>query len=136
MVSAATGAARAKEGAVKYILLIHDDEATWGAMSEEERNQLFKEYMEFGNDLTTKGLMRAGEQLQPTSTATTVRVRDGKVLTTDGPFAETKEQLGGYYVVECDDRDQAIDAGARIPSTRVGGVIEVRPLVEFEEHSQ
>jgi hypothetical protein len=121
---------------VKYILLIHDDEATWGALSEEERSQLFKEYMEFGDELQSKGVMRGGEQLQPTSTATTVRVKDGKTLTTDGPFAETKEQLGGYYVIECENLDQAVSAAAMIPSTRIGGVIEVRPLVEFEEQPQ
>ena len=121
---------------MKYILLIHDDEAAWGAMSEEERNQLFKEYMEFGNELQQRGALRAGDQLQPTSTATTVRVKDGKTLTTDGPFAETKEQLGGYYVIECENLDQAVEAAAMVPSTRVGGVIEVRPLVEFEEQPQ
>jgi hypothetical protein len=136
MVRAARGAAGNEGGAVKYILLIHDDEAAWGAMAEEERNQLFKEYMEFGNELQQRGALRAGDQLQPTSTATTVRVKDGKTLTTDGPFAETKEQLGGYYIIETENLDQAIQAAAMVPSTRVGGVIEVRPLVEFEEQPQ
>jgi hypothetical protein len=121
---------------VKYALLIHDDEGTWAAMSEEDRNQLFKEYSEYGNDLVARGMMRGGEQLQPSATATTVRVKDGKNLTTDGPFAETKELLGGFYLIECDNLDQAIDAAARIPSTRVGGVIEVRPIVEREEQPQ
>jgi hypothetical protein len=121
---------------MKYALLIHDDESAWARMSDEDRNQLFKEYSEFGNDLVARGLMRGGEQLQPTSAASTVRVRDGKTLTTDGPFAETKEQLGGFYLIECDNLDEAIDAAARIPSTRVGGVIEVRPIVEYEEHPQ
>ena len=121
---------------MRYILLIHDDEATWAAMSEEERNQLFKEYMEFGDELQQRGALRGGDQLQPTSAATTVRVKDGKTLTTDGPFAETKEQLGGYYVIECENLDQAIEAAAMVPSTKVGGVIEVRPLVDFEEHPQ
>ncbi len=97
---------------------------------------LFKEYFEFSNDLAARGLMRGGEQLQPSSTATTMRVKDGKTLTTDGPFAETKEQFGGFYVIECDNLDEAIDAAARIPSTRVGGVIEVRPVVEREEPPQ
>ena len=115
---------------MKYILLIHDDEAAWGAMSEEERNQLFKEYMEFGNELQQRGALRAGDQLQPTSTATTVRVKDGKTLTTDGPFAETKEVLGGYYLLEADDLDAALEIAARVPVARMGGAVEVRPVVE------
>ena len=115
---------------MKYCLLIHDDEAMWGGMSDEDRSQLYKEYGEFSDDLVARGLMRGGDQLQPTSTATTVRVQGGKTLTTDGPFAETKEQLGGFYIIECDNLDQAIEAASQIPSTRVGGVIEVRPIAD------
>jgi len=116
---------------VKYCLLIHDDEAMWGGMSDEDRSQLYKEYGEFSDDLVARGLMRGGDQLQPTSTATTVRVRDGKTLTTDGPFAETKEQLGGYYIVECANLDEAIEAAGRIPSLASGGSVEVRPLIDM-----
>ena len=118
---------------MKYALLIHDDESTWARMADEDRSQLFKEYFEFSNDLRAKNQMTGGAELQPSASATTVRVADGKVLTTDGPFAETKEQLGGFYLIECDNLDEAIEAAARIPSTRVGGVIEVRPIVEREE---
>ena len=115
---------------MKYALLIYDDEALWARMSEEDQNQLFKEYSEFSEDLIARGLMRGGEQLHPTPAATTVRESEGKRLTTDGPFAETKEQLGGFYLIECDNLDEALDAAARIPSVRVGGAIEVRPIVE------
>ena len=116
---------------MKYALLIHDDEAAWAAMSEEDRNQLLKEYGEFSNDVVERGLMRGGEQLQPSSTATTVRIRDDKTITADGPFAETKEQLGGFYLIECENLDQAIEAAARVPSAK-RATIEVRPIVESE----
>ena len=81
---------------MKYALLIHDDEAAWAAMSEEDRNQLLKEYGEFSNDVVERGLMRGGEQLQPSSAATTVRIRDDKTITADGPFADTKVRYHRY----------------------------------------
>ena len=112
---------------MQYLLLIYDPEKTWATMPEAERNQMFTEYMTFTNDIKTSGHYRAGDALQPTHTATTVRVRDGKMSTTDGPFAETREQLGGYYLVEAKDLDEAIKIGARIPGAKVGS-IEVRPV--------
>jgi hypothetical protein len=114
---------------MKYILLIHDDEQAWGKLSEAERGQIYSEYGQFGQQIKASGQYIGGSQLQPTSTATSVRVRNGKRVVTDGPFAETREQLGGYYLIEAKDLDDAISVAARIPSARMG-TIEVRPLVE------
>jgi hypothetical protein len=114
---------------MKYMLLIYDEEKTWGRMSEAERNQMMGEYRQFGQQIRSTGQFIAGSQLQPAATATSVRVRDGKRLLTDGPFAETREQLGGYYLVEAKDLDEALGLAARIPSARIG-TVEVRPLVE------
>ena len=91
---------------------------------------MMKEYGDFTQSIVKSGNMRAGDALQPTSTATTVRVRDGKTLSTDGPFAETKEQLGGYYLIEAKDLDEATKIAARIPGARTGS-IEVRPVIVF-----
>jgi hypothetical protein len=113
---------------MQYMLLIYENEASFGTMSEQERGAIFGEYMKFTEDIRKSGNFQAGAPLRPTSTATTVRVRAGKRLTTDGPFAETKEQLGGYYLVEAKDLDEAIAIAARIPSARVGS-IEVRPVM-------
>ena len=113
---------------MQYLLLIYDEEAKWKNMSPEQSGQMFKDYGEYTRSITASGNFKAGEALQPISTATTVRVRDGKTLTTDGPFAETREQLGGFYLVEAKDLDEAIDLAARIPSSRVG-TIEVRPIM-------
>ncbi len=115
---------------MQYLLLIYESEKNWDAMSEAERNKIFTEYMTFTNDIKTSGHLRAGDALQPTRTATTVRVRDGKPSTTDGPFAETREQLGGYYLIEAKDLDEATRIAARIPSARYGS-IEVRPIMTF-----
>src|SRR5262249_4166981 len=112
---------------MQYLLLIYSDEAQWGKMTEVERNSVLNEYMAFTKDITQSGHYKGGNELKPISTATTVRVRDKKRLVTDGPFAETKEQLGGYYLVEAKDLDEAIALAARIPSARVGS-IEVRPI--------
>jgi hypothetical protein len=113
---------------MKYILLIHDEEKALEQMSESEMNALMAEYRKFSESIQSSGHYLAGAQLQPVSTATSVRVRDGKRLVTDGPFAETREQLGGYYLVEAKDLDEAIALAARIPSAQMG-TIEVRPLV-------
>ena len=116
---------------MQYLLLIYDPEKAWAEMPEAERNKMFIEYMTFTNDIKASGHHRAGDALQPTHTATTVRVRDGKISTTDGPFAETREQLGGYYLVEAKDLDEATKIAARIPSAKIGS-IEVRPIMVFE----
>jgi len=115
---------------MKYLLLICDDEKAWGKMSEAERKQIYGEYGQFSQEIRSTGHYLAGAQLQPTSTATSVRVRNGKRLVTDGPFAETREQLGGYYLIEAKDLDEALAIAARIPSARLG-TIEVRPVVEM-----
>jgi hypothetical protein len=116
---------------MKYMLLIHDDEQAFMALSEAERQAIYAEYRQFSEDIAASGNFLGGAELQPTSTATMVRIRNGKRLVTDGPFAETREQLGGYYLVEAKDLDEAIALAARIPSSRTG-TIEVRPLVPSE----
>ena len=113
---------------MKYLLAIYSDEAHWAAMSEAEGREVMAEYMKYTKDIHQSGHYLGGNALQPTSTATSVRVRDGKTLATDGPFAETREQLGGFYLVEAKDLDEAIDLAVRIPSARVG-TIEVRPIM-------
>jgi hypothetical protein len=114
---------------MKYILLIHDDEKAWDKLSQAEQGQMYAEYGKFSQEIKASGHYLAGHQLHPTSSATSVRVRDGKRVLTDGPFAETREQLGGFYLVEAKDLDEAIALAGRIPSARFG-TIEVRPVVE------
>ena len=114
---------------MKYMLLIYDDEKGWAKLSETERQQAMGEYMQLTQQIKSGGQYVASSQLHPTSAATSVRLRNGKRLATDGPFAETREQLGGYYLIEAKDLDEAIAIAARIPSAR-SGTIEVRPLVE------
>jgi hypothetical protein len=114
---------------MKYMLAIYTDEADLAAMTEEDRAAMYAEYAKFAEDMGRRGMMIDGAELRPTAAATTVRVRDGRALVTDGPFAETKEQLGGYFVIDCESIDDAIEAAGRIPSAR-NGSIEVRPLVE------
>jgi hypothetical protein len=116
---------------MKYALLIYASEQDWASQSEEESQAQFQEYMAFTKDIVDRGLYQGGEALQPIATATTVRVRDGETLTTDGPFAETKEQLGGFYLVEAKDLDEAIEIAGRIPDVRRGS-IEVRPVMEMD----
>ena len=115
---------------MKYMLLIHDEEKAWGKLTEAERQKIYGEYGQFGAQIKASGNYLAGAQLQPTSTATSVRVREGKRLVTDGPFAETREQLGGYYLVDARNLDEAIEIAARVPSARMG-TIEVRPVMEM-----
>ena len=112
---------------MQYLLLIYDDENVLHSRDEEDMKAFMEAYREYTDDIKAKGQMVAGDALQPTTTATSVRVRDGKAITTDGPFAETKEQLGGYYLVEAKDLDEAIALAARIPTARCG-TIEVRPI--------
>jgi hypothetical protein len=113
---------------MQYLLLINDDESQWGSMPEDERNAVYAEYMQFTEDLQSRGILLGANQLQPGDTATVVHVRDGETLTTDGPFAETKEVLGGYYLIDVDTLDEALEWGAKIPGATYG-TIEVRPLV-------
>ena len=111
---------------MKYALLIYSNAHAWDGLSEEERNAQMGEYMAISS---SPGIL-GGEELAGTDTATTVRVQDGNTLTTDGPFVETKESLGGFYLFEADDLDAALDLAARIPAARNGGGVEVRPVVE------
>ena len=116
---------------MQYILLIYGDETAGTAMSPEDQAKGAQEWVDYTQWLKDKGYHLAGDALHPTSDATTVRVRDGKTITTDGPFAETKEQLGGYYLVECKDLDEALEAAARIPIGPHGSV-EIRPILAFD----
>ena len=115
---------------MQYLLTIYEDETFWGRLSPGEIGEIMGGYRQFGMDVGEK--MVGGNALQPTATATTVRVRDGDRLVTDGPFAETKEQLGGYYLLECKDLDEAIEWASKIPGARSGS-IEVRPIMQFNE---
>jgi hypothetical protein len=113
---------------MKYMLMIFQGQSNgaWDSLTEDEQNSILGEYMALSQAPGAVG----GEQLQPADTATTVRVEDGRTLTTDGPFAETKEGLGGFYLFEADDLDGAIEIASRIPAARLGGAVEVRPVVE------
>src|SRR6201990_802387 len=111
---------------MQYALLIYVDPTSMDGRSDEERSALTAEYIAVRDE----GGMVGGAQLQPIETATTVRVADGRTLTTDGPFADTKEVFGGFYLLEADDIDRALAIAARIPAARMGGSVEVRPLVE------
>jgi len=117
---------------MKYMLLIHDDEQGWAKLSEAERQKIYADYGQFGQSVKASGNYLAGAQLQPTTTATSVRVRDGKRLVTDGPFAETREQLGGYYLINAKDLNDAVQVASRIPGAK-HGTIEVRPIMEFNQ---
>ena len=116
---------------MRYLLLIYEREGEWARLSEAEKGKIYQEYMAFGQKIRKSGNHLAGEPLQPTSTATTVRVKNGKTLTTDGPFAETREQLGGFFMVEAKDLDEAISFAAQIPAARTGS-IEVRPIMPVD----
>ena len=112
---------------MRYILLICADESGVSALSPAEGEAMMAEYAKFGEEMGKRGVLQGGERLHPTTGATTVQVRNGEVLTSDGPFAETKEQIGGYYVVDCKDLDEAIAIAAKIPGASLG-TIEVRPI--------
>jgi hypothetical protein len=117
---------------MKYLCLIYDEEKKLGAMSKSESDAFMAEYGALSKSLREGGQFVAGEALKPVSTATTVRVRNGKVSTTDGPFAETREQLGGFYLISARDLNEAIQLASRIPSARIGS-IEVRPIMDFSK---
>jgi hypothetical protein len=115
---------------MRYALLICGDENAESALSPDEESAVLAEYGALAGEMSQKGVLTGGERLRPSTDATTVRVRDGEVLTTDGPFAETKEQIGGFFLVDCKDLDEAIQVAARIPGAR-SGLIEVRPIWEM-----
>ena len=115
----------------KYAALIYGDMTQYANVSPEDGAKMMKAYEDYTQAIQSAGVMEGGEGLQPTNTATTVRVHNGEISTTDGPFAETKEQLGGFYILNCKDLDEAIEWAAKIPGAR-GGSIEVRPVIEFE----
>ena len=117
---------------MKYMLLIYDAETTLARMSPEEAQRFHEEYMKFTAEIGASGHLLGGDALESIHTATTVRIREGKLSATDGPFAETREQLGGYYLIEARDLDEALQIAARVPSARTGS-IEVRPLVTTYE---
>jgi hypothetical protein len=124
------GESRKKTLDMRYMLLIYMDEELWERMSAQEKGAIFQKAVEFSEGLRKSGLYQAGDPLHPTSTATTVRIKNGKTIITDGPFAETKDQLGGYSVVEAKDLDEALPIAARHPLLRAGLSIEVRPIRE------
>ena len=116
---------------MQYMLLIYENESASGSRPKDEMMRFYAEYTAFSKEISASGHFRAGDGLQATSTATTVRVREGKTLTTDGPFAETREQLAGYYLVEAKDLDTAVGLAARIPEAKEGS-IEVRPVMIYK----
>jgi len=116
---------------MKYLATIYNDETQFANASPEQLGAVMEAYGAFGTEAEQAGVYLGGEGLQPTATATTVRVRNGERLLTDGPFAETKEQLGGFYLLECKDLDEAIEWAAKIPGA-LNGSIEVRPVMDYE----
>ena len=117
---------------MQYLLLIYDQEQTWDKLSENEQGAILAAYGKFTHSIRESNQFVAGDALMPVSTATTVRVRNGKTTVTDGPFAETKEQLGGYYLIEAENLDQATTIAARIPTAQTG-CIEIRPIMVYEQ---
>jgi len=115
---------------MRYIILIYDDEKAFEKRSQADGDKMFGAYMQYTKDMVDAGVMRAGDPLKPSTTATTVRLRGGKTLTTDGPFAETKEQLGGYYIIDVPNLDEALKWAAKCPSAAAGS-IEVRPVLDM-----
>jgi hypothetical protein len=115
---------------MRYALLICDEEKRQAELTPDEAAAQMAAYAAFGEEMDARGVLRGGERLRPTSMSTTVRVRDGEVLTTDGPFAETKEQMAGLYLIECENLDEAIEIASKIPSAQHGS-IEVRPIWEM-----
>jgi hypothetical protein len=115
---------------MKYILLVHHNEEVLGSLSETDLQQMRAESVRLANDINLSGHYLDAAPLQPVSTAVSVRVREGKRLVTDGPFAETREQLGGYFFIDAGDLDQALDIAARIPGARIG-TVEIRPVMDI-----
>ena len=117
---------------MQYALLIYDNESAAPEPGSPEADEIFQRYMSFTQDITTEGVNKGGEALYPIDSATTVRIRNGELQVTDGPFAETKEQLGGFYLIDVEDLDQAISIAARIPASESGSV-ELRPVWDFTQ---
>jgi hypothetical protein len=117
---------------MRYLCLIYENEKEWESAPQAETEAIMGEYFAFTEQIRANGKFAAGEALQPTATATTVRVRNGKISTTDGPYAETKEQLGGFYLIDATDLNDAIQVASKIPSARFGAV-EVRPVIDFSQ---
>jgi hypothetical protein len=125
------GLRRQEKTEMQYLLLIYEDEKKYATMTEAEQTANLGEWYKYSMWLKEQGNMKAGDALQPVSTATTVRKKGDKVLTTDGPFAETREQLGGYYLIEAADLEEAIRLAAPCPAT-TGGSVEIRPVMKYE----
>ena len=119
---------------MQYMLLIYGDEKSWHSMPPAELTKVMQAYESYSKELAASGALRSGSELAPIASATTVRVRNGKVLTTDGPFAETKEQLGGYYLIDVANLDEAIKWAAKVPSA-LNGSIEIRPQTEHQSNA-
>ena len=117
---------------MRYLCLIYEDEKAWEAKPQAELEAIMGEYFTFTENIRSNGKLVAGDALQPTPTATTVRVRNGKISTTDGPYVETKEQLGGFYLIDAKDLNEAIQVAAKIPGAR-DGAVEVRPVIDFSQ---
>jgi hypothetical protein len=115
---------------MRYLLTICTEESSDAALSPAEIESRLADYAAFGEEMTKRGVLKGGERLRPTTDATSVRVRNGEVVSSDGPFAETKEQIGGFYLVDCGDLDEAIEVASKIPGARTG-TIEVRPIWEM-----
>jgi hypothetical protein len=113
---------------MQYMLLIYDDEKKFADMPQEQQGRIMQEFRDLTHSIVKSGHYRAGDQLQSVSTATSVRWKAGKALVTDGPYAETREQLGGYYLIEAKDLDEAVSIAKRIPAMAVDGIVEVRPV--------
>ena len=117
---------------MRYMLLIYSPESYWQSISEQERGKIYQEYLDFTDSIRKSGHWLAGNPLEATAAATTVRVRNGKAMATDGPFAETREQLGGYYIIQAKNLDEATAIAERVPSSRIGS-IEVRPILDMPD---
>jgi hypothetical protein len=118
---------------MRYMLLLIGDEDQWENLSEAEAGEAMQAYEDYSRQVIDAGAFVAGEGLQHSSTATSLRLVDGERVLTDGPFAETKEQLGGFYLLDCRDLDEALDWAEKCPAAAVGGTIEVRPVMDYEE---
>jgi hypothetical protein len=118
---------------MRYMLLLIGDEDQWENLSEQEVGEVMQAYEDYSRQVTESGAFVSGEPLQPSSTSTQLRLVDGERVLTDGPFAETKEQLGGFYVLECKDLDEALDWAEKCPAAAAGGTIEVRPVMAYDE---